>query len=521
MQYDVIIIGGGLAGLGLAKQLIHSQPDLSILVLEKKTFPRPSAIAKVGESTVEIGSHYLAHRLGLKQHLKERHLEKFGIRMFFGCGEGDFALRDELGASRTFGLPTYQIDRGVIENELYHQVRSAGVTVQENATICGLEALGATKAVTFSCPAGRRICSSRWLIDAAGRAALFKNQLNLAQDNAHKANAVWFRVDKRITIDTWSNSQDWRQRCDPADCRWLSTNHLTGPGYWLWIIPLASDITSIGVVMDNQAFADGKITDEASARAWLSQHQPFCAEDIRNARFFDFVVLRDYSYNCKQLFSSDRWAITGEAGVFPDPFYSPGSDFIAIGNDIITELICADFAGEDIRIKAKVFDQLYKSIYDSTLSLYTDQYGGFGDKTFMGIKLLWDYSYYWGVLSLLYFRGAFTQLSTLKELSRPLRRAQSLNQDMQTVFRERAAQRLQRPAGGSFMNQREVPCLQHFNQLLSSEPTESIKAELSENIDILIEVAAAAKDMLKANPVAAISEQERTLLGDYRAQVLA
>ena len=37
-----------------------------------------------GESTVEIGSHYLSNTLGLKDHLKKEHLKKFGIRMFFG-----------------------------------------------------------------------------------------------------------------------------------------------------------------------------------------------------------------------------------------------------------------------------------------------------------------------------------------------------------------------------------------------------------------------------------------------------
>ena len=32
---------------------------------------------------------------------------------------------------------------------------------------------------------------------------------------------------------------DWLDRCDPPD-RWRSTNHLCGPGYWFWLIPLAS-----------------------------------------------------------------------------------------------------------------------------------------------------------------------------------------------------------------------------------------------------------------------------------------
>src|SRR5690606_21138342 len=99
-QCDLVIAGGGLAGMGLALQLKAATPELDIVVLEKNTFPRPKAIAKVGESTVEIGSHYLSHHLGLADHLKESHLKKFGIRMFFGTPAADFAEQDELGASQ-------------------------------------------------------------------------------------------------------------------------------------------------------------------------------------------------------------------------------------------------------------------------------------------------------------------------------------------------------------------------------------------------------------------------------------
>ena len=68
----------------------------------------------------------------------------------------------------------------------------------------------------------------------------------------------------------------------------------------------------------------------------------------------DFVFFRRFSYGCKQLFSRDRWAITGEAGVFLDPFYSPGSDFIAIANTYITDLVARDLGGEPIAPRAAV-----------------------------------------------------------------------------------------------------------------------------------------------------------------------
>lgn len=515
-EWDVIIAGGGLAGLGLAHQLMAVAPHLKIIILEKNTFPRPHAIAKVGESTVEIGSHYLAKHLGLQQHLQDKHLKKFGIRMFFGDSD-DFSLLDELGASQTFGIPTYQIDRGVIENHLADRVRKAGVTIVDGASINAIEIHASHKKVTFSTEANApQTLSSAWFVDAAGRASLLKSHLDLRKKNAHRANAVWFRVDKKIIIDDWSPDSTWRQRCTPEDRRWLSTNHLAGPGYWVWIIPLASGVTSIGIVMDDTSFQSSKIRCENSARAWLAEHQKRCANAIAEANFLDFVVLQDYSYDCKQMFSADGWAITGEAGVFADPFYSPGSDFIAISNIFITELIRSQTSGEDIRLKTLVFEKLFSSIYQNTLSLYTGQYGGFGDRVMMGLKLLWDYSYYWGVLSLLYFRNALADVDLIRKLSPQLQQAQTLNQDMQRLFRKRAERRLQLTSGGTFMNQYKIPCLQHFNRVLMNESEGDVSKELSENMHMLAIVADAVRDMLSDQPSTEISDVEQAILGEYR-----
>ena len=67
--HDVVIAGGGLAGLTLALQLKARFADLDILVLERRTHPVPEAAHKVGESSVEIGAHYFSEVLGLKAHL--------------------------------------------------------------------------------------------------------------------------------------------------------------------------------------------------------------------------------------------------------------------------------------------------------------------------------------------------------------------------------------------------------------------------------------------------------------------
>ena len=66
LQYDVVILGGGLAGLTLSLQLKRAKPGISVLVLERRETEASTAAHKVGESTVELGTHYLREVLDLK-----------------------------------------------------------------------------------------------------------------------------------------------------------------------------------------------------------------------------------------------------------------------------------------------------------------------------------------------------------------------------------------------------------------------------------------------------------------------
>src|SRR5688572_1043314 len=97
---DVTILGGGLAGLTLAIQLRRQLPELSIRIIERRPHPVPLATHKVGESSVEIGANYFDTVLGLKDHLSNRQLKKFGFRFFFSDGREDLDRVTELGASQ-------------------------------------------------------------------------------------------------------------------------------------------------------------------------------------------------------------------------------------------------------------------------------------------------------------------------------------------------------------------------------------------------------------------------------------
>ncbi|HEX7370884.1 MAG TPA: tryptophan 7-halogenase [Rhodanobacteraceae bacterium] len=503
---DVLILGGGLAGLTLALQIHARCPGLSIRILERRQHPVPATTHKVGESTVEIGAHYFANTLGLREHLDAEQVRKFGFRFFFsdGCAELDHA--PELGISRVFPTPTWQLERGTFENFLGREVARRGIEFIQGASVRSIET-GAPHIVHATHSGATQIHHARWLIDASGRAGLLRRQLDLNEDNGHHISAAWMRIDARLHLDHWCDNPAWQGLCDPQE-RWRSTNHLCGPGYWVWLIPLASGAHSIGIVADSATHPIETYNTLERALDWLGMHQPALARELNTRRdvVLDFGFLRNVSYGCKQVFSADRWALTGEAAMFLDPFYSPGSDFIAIGNTYITELIARDAAGDMQARTVRHFQQLFFSFYRNILDLYRGQYPLFGNARVMTAKVLWDYAYYWGVLCPIAIGGRLTDLALFADLAPLMATAENLNARVQALFRDWHA-RGSIASAPDWMDQQQLGWFARLNARLHEKLDDAgIRARLEEHIDLLHALAGAlAEDAVRDAPGLAVA----------------
>jgi len=494
-EFDVAICGGGLAGLTLARQLKQQLPHISIVLIERLSRPLPEAAFKVGESTVETGAFYLSEVLNLTDYFEKHHLHKMGLRYFFTNTTGRFQDRPEFGLSSFPAVNTYQIDRGMLENDLRRFNEQAGVVMLEGCSIQDVALANGNggHAVTYKKDSGGppSIVRARWVIDATGRRRLLQKKLNLSKPAGRDCSASWFRYEGRIDVNDLvpRTEENWHQRV-PNNNRYYSTTHLMGEGYWVWLIPLGSDSTSVGIVAleDIHPF-DGFNTYERSIQ-WLRQHEPELADYLDGRKPLDFRVMRRYSYSSRQVFSIDRWACVGEAGFFSDPFYSPGTDFIGFGNSIITQLIELDLVGKLTSDRIEEYNQFILFLNNLLTVNFQVGYHFYGNAAVMTAKLLWDVCAAWSFVTPQMFNSLFLD----KEKSAPVRRVNAnfifLTQRMQQLFVDWAAKSTGRLTY-DFIDYLKIPLLHdlRLRNLSSGKSVEELVQDAMANMKTLEELA--------------------------------
>jgi len=412
----VVICGGGLAGLCLARQLSLYRPELSVAIIDKQVRPLPIAGFKVGESSIDPGGKYFSNVLKLREYFEAAQLEKFGFRFFFPKPGVPFEERPEVGRSRyNPKISEYQFDRGQLENDLRAMSLEAGAALHEGAEIVAIE-LGAGEephGIVFESEGGARTrLRGKWVVDATGRRRMLQKQLGLEKDIGRPNSSCWFRVKGIIDVEQFvernERNQAWFDRVpgdhprDPRFKRWNSTMHLVDDGYWVWLIPLGTDYTSVGIVTCEDVHPFSGYNTFERACDWLAKHEPEVLKAIEGNPPIDFKCMKQFTYSSKQFISADRWAMTGEAAAFSDPFSANGCDLIGIENSLITEAIGLSHEGRLDAETAAGFNQIFYSYFETNTRSLQANYPFFGNGSLITMKFSWD------IMWIMTFHGLFT-----------------------------------------------------------------------------------------------------------------
>jgi flavin-dependent dehydrogenase len=400
MRYDVVILGGALAGASTALLLRRRSPHLKVLIVEKN----PRFDFKVGESTVETSAYFLSRVLRLYDYLSREQLPKHGLRYFFHNGKArTLAEGSEVGPNQLPRVGTFQLDRAKLDEHVLAEAVAAGAELWRPAKVVDVllpEELGEAEGkVVVEREGTSTELRAGWIIDASGRTGVIARKRGWIKPlEEHPISAVWARytgVKDLDGFDVHGNDLESPFARYSVASRRLGTCHFNGYGYWIWFIPLSGGETSVGAVYDRRMVRPSGATAEERLN-WFLDGNPQAKVLMEGSRRIadDLYTYAHLPYLVDKV-AGVGWSLVGDAAGFLDPFYSPGIDQIAFSVSWALELIrrqpekdFGTFVGEhDV-----LYRQYLRGLFET---IYKDKYALMGDYDLMTAAFMIDTALYY------------------------------------------------------------------------------------------------------------------------------
>jgi flavin-dependent dehydrogenase len=301
--FDIAIVGGGPAGSTAGTLL--AQKGWQVAIFEKEAFPR----FKIGESLLP-GSLCTFERMGVKEKIERADvIVKYGGKIISACGtrSNRFLFSDVFRCQ----YPTaYQVERSMFDQLLLDHAAETGCRVFQGTGVTDL----AFDADGVTIHAGERRFRARYLIDCSGRHSLIGSRFKLRQNYSHL---------RKFSLYAHFEGVDREEGIDGT-----LTKMIRCKDRWIWMIPVTAKKTSVGVVLDAEAFKRMKLKPEIAYHQILQENPQVIGQMSRAQRVTDVHAAGDFSFRNKR-FTGERWVIAGDAAGFIDPVWSSGV-FIAV-----------------------------------------------------------------------------------------------------------------------------------------------------------------------------------------------
>jgi hypothetical protein len=358
------------------------------------------------------------------------------------------------------------LDRNVLEAHILSEnCKHPDVTFCNPAVALNVElAEGGDHKVSFKLDNELIEVESEWVVDTSGRGQFLKRKNDLAVESVIRHGSSWCWLDGLINIEklTDASPAEIRKKTDRREQGmiplWLATNHFMGKGFWFWVIPLQG-LTSLGLVYDRALFDENRVSTPEKLIDWACEEFPLFERDFRSRPLLDSARLISYAYDCKQTISPHKWGMSGMAGRFTDPLYSPGSDLISFYNSMMVDAILSD-SQEELEKKCEIYEPLMKVFYEAYVPSYELSYNALGDQEVFTLKYAWELTIYFSFYVFPVVNDFFTNREFIPIFFRKFAQLGPINRNLQQFL----------SSYFDWKDERELPPLKVLNDFMELTP---------------------------------------------------